>query len=251
MKGFFKGAWRKLTGKAKGGKGAKRPVNILETAMVGAPIELVWDAWRDFEQWPTFMKGPESVKTDRPKDKDEQGEQDKGDDEPETSTWTAKIFLNRRQWKSTVTEQVDYERIRWKSEGNKGTVDGVVSFTPIGDNATLVVLVLEYRSKGFFETIGKTWRVQGRRARLDFKHFQRHIAMADQADALNRPEGDDEQRDGSEPAEPGDAGAAGGAGEPGSTDGEPGESGEPNGAGEPDGQPVEEGEQRQESGAPA
>jgi len=34
--------------------------------------------------------------------------------------------------------------------------------------------VLEYWPKGLFERTGNLWRAQGRRARLEFKHFRRH-----------------------------------------------------------------------------
>ncbi|MFD9605771.1 cyclase, partial [Streptomyces sp. NPDC059970] len=31
---------------------------------------------------------------------------------------------------------------------------------------------------GFFEKTGNLWRAQGRRMRLDFKHFQRYVSLA-------------------------------------------------------------------------
>ena len=37
-----------------------------------------------------------------------------------------------------------------------------------------MLLVLEYWPKGLFERTGNLWRAQGRRARLEFKHFRRH-----------------------------------------------------------------------------
>ena len=38
--------------------------------------------------------------------------------------------------------------------------------------------MLEYWPKGLFERTGNIWRAQGRRARLEFKHFRRY-AMTD------------------------------------------------------------------------
>jgi len=64
--------------------------------------------------------------------------------------------------------------IVWRSTGPKGHVDGAVSFTELGPNLTRVLLVLEYWPKGLFERTGNLWRAQGRRARLEFKHFRRH-----------------------------------------------------------------------------
>jgi hypothetical protein len=42
------------------------------------------------------------------------------------------------------------------------------------------VLVVEYYPSGFFEKTGNLWRAQGRRLRLDFKNFQRHVTFADE-----------------------------------------------------------------------
>ena len=64
--------------------------------------------------------------------------------------------------------------IVWRSTGAKGHVDGAVTFTEVGPNLTRVLLVMEYWPKGLFEQTGNLWRAQGRRARLEFKHFRRH-----------------------------------------------------------------------------
>ena len=36
-------------------------------------------------------------------------------------------------------------------------------------------MVLEYHPQGMFERTGNLWRAQGRRVRLELKHFQRHV----------------------------------------------------------------------------
>src|SRR5690242_14656929 len=36
-------------------------------------------------------------------------------------------------------------------------------------------MVLEYYPQGLFERTGNIWRAQGRRARAELKHFQRHV----------------------------------------------------------------------------
>jgi len=64
--------------------------------------------------------------------------------------------------------------IVWRSTGAKGHVDGGVSFTALGPNLTEILLVLEYWPQGLFERTGNLWRAQGRRARLEVKHFRRH-----------------------------------------------------------------------------
>ena len=175
--GGIKGA---LKGLFKTGGSAKRPTNIYEQIFVGVPVEQAYANWTDYSKFPEFMKGPESVKVT-----EEEGE----DGEVKvTQSWTAKIFLNRRSWKATVEEDVENSRIRWSTEAPKGTIDGVITFTPIGDNATLIIYSLEYRPKGFFEWMGNRWRTVGRRARLDVKHFGRYVMMQDQTQDEEQPD---------------------------------------------------------------
>jgi hypothetical protein len=79
-----------------------------------------------------------------------------------------------------VQEQVPDDRIIWTSEGAKGTTRGAISFHELAPNLTRIVLVMEYYPSGFFEKTGNIWRAQGRRVRLDFKHFQRHVTLTEE-----------------------------------------------------------------------
>jgi len=96
-------------------------------------------------------------------------------EEDDKLTWQAQVFWSHRSWTSTIIEQVPDERIVWRSSGDKGYVDGAVSFHELAPSLTRVALVLEYHPKGFFEHVGNIWRAQGRRARLELRHYQRHV----------------------------------------------------------------------------
>ncbi len=65
----------------------------------------------------------------------------------------------------------------WTSEGGKGSTRGTASFHELTPNLTRIVLVVEYYPAGFFDKTGNIWRAQGRRMRLDFKSFQRHVSL--------------------------------------------------------------------------
>jgi hypothetical protein len=56
-----------------------------------------------------------------------------------------------------------------------------VTFHPLADDLTQILLVLEYYPQGLFEKTGNLWRAQGRRARLDLKHFRRFIMLRGEA----------------------------------------------------------------------
>jgi uncharacterized membrane protein len=147
-------------GVAGGGQGDKLKVtNIVEQIDVGVPVDVAYDQWTRFSDFPTFMKKVEQVD----QESDEQ------------LTWRAQVFWSHRSWDATIVDQVPDERIVWRSEGDKGHVDGAVTFHELGPQLTRIIVVLEYHPRGFFEKTANLWRAQGRRARLELKHFQRHV----------------------------------------------------------------------------
>jgi len=165
--GVFKNLGGGGKGKGKGKRGAGgKPTVIMEHIDVGVPLRTAYDQWTQYQDFSTFAKGVKSA--------------NRADDTQ--SDWQLKVFLSSRSWKATTTEQVPDDRISWSSEGAKGTTKGVVSFHRLGDNLTRVLLVIEYYPSGFFEKTGNIWRAQGRRARLDLKHFVRFITFKGEAE---------------------------------------------------------------------
>ncbi|MGV6991591.1 SRPBCC family protein [Gordonia sp. YY1] len=147
-------------GEGKGGKGKKfKFTNIVESIDVGVPVQLAYDQWTQFADFPSFMKKVEQV---------EQVSDEK-------LQWKAQVFWSHRTWESTIVEQVPAERIVWRSKGAKGYVDGAVTFHDLTPDLTRILVILEYHPQGFFEKTGNLWRAQGRRARLELKNFQRHV----------------------------------------------------------------------------
>ncbi|MEV7225962.1 SRPBCC family protein [Polymorphospora sp. NPDC051019] len=150
---------KEAVGKAGAGKGKIKVTNIVESIDVGVPVRVAYDQWTRYEDFSSFMKKVENV--DRASD--------------EKTTWKAQVFWSHRTWEATVVEQVPDERIVWRSTGKKGHVDGAVSFHELAPDLTRILVVLEYHPQGLFERTGNLWRAQGRRARLELKHFVRHV----------------------------------------------------------------------------
>jgi uncharacterized membrane protein len=152
-----------VTGSLLGGKGGGNKklklTNIVEDIDVGVPLELAYRQWTEFGQFPKFMKKVEQA--------DQESE--------EKLRWKAQVFWSHRTWESTVIEQVPCDHIVWRSKGQKGHVDGAVSFHELGPHLTRILVVLEYHPQGLFERTGNLWRAQGRRVRLELKHFKRHV----------------------------------------------------------------------------
>jgi hypothetical protein len=130
---------------------------------VGVPLRTAYDHWTEYESFSGFTKGVQ--------------EAERGDDA--TSEWTVKVGPSTRKWKATVQEQIPDDRIVWSSEGAQGTTQGAVSFHEITPTLTRIILVLVYYPTGIVEKTGNIWRAQGRRARLDFKNFQRYVTFAE------------------------------------------------------------------------
>ncbi|MER5918243.1 SRPBCC family protein [Streptomyces sp. NPDC001982] len=151
-----------------GGKGRKsgttKVMNMVEVLDVGVPLRFAYDHWTRYEKFSSFTKGVRSASRGKEADSD----------------WKVKVGPSTRGWKATTQEQVPDERIAWTSEGAKGTTRGCVSFHELTPTLTRIILVVEYYPSGFFEKTGNVWRAQGRRLRLDFKHFQRYVTLTDE-----------------------------------------------------------------------
>ncbi|MEU3042603.1 SRPBCC family protein [Streptomyces diastaticus] len=144
-----------------GSTGDTKVTNIVESIDIPVPLRTVYDHWTQFEDFSSFMKGVKSVTQN----------------EDEENDWKVKVFLSERSWTATIQEQVPDDRIVWTSEGSKGSTAGAVTFHELAPHLTRVVAIIEYYPSGFFEKTGNLWRAQGRRLRLDLKHFARHVTL--------------------------------------------------------------------------
>ncbi|MBQ1072333.1 SRPBCC family protein [Micromonospora sp. C31] len=163
--GFAGGKEKVMAALGKGGKGGKgggkklKVTNIVEAIEVGVPVRVAYDQWTQFGDFPSFMKKVENVDTES----------------DEKLTWKAQVFWSHRTWESTIVRQIPDKLIHWRSKGEKGSVDGTVSFHELSPDLTRILVVLEYHPQGLFEHTGNLWRAQGRRVRLELKHFVRHV----------------------------------------------------------------------------
>ena len=170
-----------------GGPSGGSFTTIIEDIDVAVPVQVAYNQWTKFTEFPKWSKAAQSV----------------DQEEPAKVKWNAKILFSQRTWESTITEQIPDKRIAWTSEGNQGTVNGVVTFHPMGESLTKIVVSLQYFPVGFVEKTANLWRTAGRRARLDLKLFRRFVMMGEA-----EPEGGwrGEIRDGEVVREPGENG---------------------------------------------
>jgi uncharacterized membrane protein len=150
-------------GGGKKGRGGGKSTNIIEDIDVGVPVSTAYNQWTQYHDFGGFMKGVEGV--------------DDHEEDETKSNWHLKIGPSRRTWQATTTEQIPDRRIVWESQGAKGSTKGVVTFHPLADDLTRVIVAMEYTAAGLFEKTGNMMRLQLRRVRLDLREYKKFITM--------------------------------------------------------------------------
>ena len=131
---------------------------IEESIDIDVPVRTAYNQWTQFEEFPSFMEGVESVT--------------QLDDTH--LHWVAEIAGVRREWDAEITEQHPDERVAWTS--TSGTANaGVVTFHKLNDAKTRVMLQLDVQPEGAAERAGDALGMIKRRATGDLKRFKELI----------------------------------------------------------------------------
>jgi uncharacterized membrane protein len=131
---------------------------IEQSIDVNVPIDVAYNQWTQFEEFPRFMEGVESVTQ-----LDDTHVQ-----------WVAEVGGQRREWEAEITEQKPDERIAWTSRTGTGNA-GVVTFHRIDDNTTRVMLQLEIYPEDWVEKAGELTGVVSARVKGDMGRFKEFI----------------------------------------------------------------------------
>jgi uncharacterized membrane protein len=131
---------------------------IEESIDVNVPVSTAYNQWTQFEEFPKFMEGVESVT--------------QLDDTH--LRWVAEIGGKRDEWKAEITEQKPDERVAWRATEGRGN-SGVVAFHRLGDNQTRVTVQMEHETEGLTETLGSALGADSRRVKGDLKRFKELI----------------------------------------------------------------------------
>jgi uncharacterized membrane protein len=131
---------------------------IEKSIEVNVPVHTAYNQWTQFEEFPRFMEGVESVK--------------QLDDT--RLHWVVNIGGERKEWDARITEQIPDQRIAWRSEGGEFT-SGVVLFQPLSSDKTRVTVRLNYEPKGVTEKIGDMLGIVSRHVEGDLERFKDFI----------------------------------------------------------------------------
>jgi uncharacterized membrane protein len=164
---------------------------------VDVPVRVAYDQWTQFEEFPRFMEGVESVSqmTD------------------ESVHWVAEVAGRRKEWDARITEQQPDKVIAWMGFGDADNM-GRVFFEPIDANRTRVGVAIDYEPEGAVEKMGDALGVVGRRVEGDLRRFKGFIESRGEQTGAWRGEIHDGTAKNSDVETPGDLGATGTEGTP-------------------------------------
>jgi uncharacterized membrane protein len=131
---------------------------IEQSVEVDVPVRTAYDQWTQFEAFPNFMEGVESVRQL----------------DNRHLHWTAQIGGVRREWDAEITEQKPDERVAWRSTQGVQN-DGVVTFHRLNDARTKVMLQLDFDPDGFTEKAGDMLGIVRSRTKGDLDRFKDYI----------------------------------------------------------------------------
>jgi uncharacterized membrane protein len=125
---------------------------------IDVPVRVAYDQWTQFESFPEFMEGVESVVQ----------EDDK------TLRWTATVAGKTKSWRAEITDQTPDTRVAWKSiEGAENA--GAVLFESLGPDRTRITLKLDADPEGVVETIGANLGFLERQVSDDLERFKTFV----------------------------------------------------------------------------
>ncbi|HEV2638626.1 MAG TPA: SRPBCC family protein [Actinocrinis sp.] len=133
--------------------------DVIESVDVNVPISIAYNQWTQFESFPEFMEGVDSVQQT----------------DARHTHWVTDIGGVRREFDAETTEQHPDERIAWKSVGGDTEHAGVVTFHRLADTRTRVTVQLVWEPQGLAEKVGSALNIDNRQVKADTVRFKKFI----------------------------------------------------------------------------
>jgi uncharacterized membrane protein len=138
---------------------------VEESIDLDVPVGIAYAQWTQFESFPQFMGGVESVT--------------QLDDR--RLHWVIDVAGVKREFDAEITEQHPEERVAWKSTDGT-THAGVVTFHKLDSTKSRVMLQLDWAPEGFVEKVGAAVGVDDRQITADLKRFKKLVETEPTAD---------------------------------------------------------------------
>jgi uncharacterized membrane protein len=131
-----------------------------ESIDVRVPVEQAYNQWTQFEEFPKFMEGIQSVQ-----------QLDDGH-----VKWVAEVRGETREWTTEITEQRPDEKIAWKTIGGEVKNDGIVTFEQLGNDQTRINVEMDVEGESRTENVaGDLLGVVKTQVRGDLERFKQLI----------------------------------------------------------------------------
>jgi uncharacterized membrane protein len=144
---------------------------IQDSIEVHVPLRQAYNHWTQFEDFPKFMEGIQSV-------------QQLDDTHVH---WVAEIRGETREWTTEIIEQQPDEKVAWKTIEGEVKNDGVVSFEHIAPDRTRVNVEMEVESESTAENVaGDLLGVVESQVHGDLERFKQLIENRDEATGAYR-----------------------------------------------------------------
>ena len=132
------------------------------TVEVTVPVSTAYNQWTQFETFPHFMSGVDSIT--------------QLDDR--RNHWVTSIAGVTREFDTEIVDQVPDQRIEWRSvDGPEHR--GVVTFEPLDINLTRVTVLMDFEPEGFVEQAGDALGFVGGQIEGDLQRFKEFIESRD------------------------------------------------------------------------
>jgi uncharacterized membrane protein len=131
---------------------------VRESIDVNVPVSTAYNQWTQFEEFPAFMEGVQSVT--------------QIDDTH--LRWVAEVGGKTHEWEAEIVQQVPDKLIGWRSVDGKG-VDGSVMFEQDGADSTRIDVQFTWDADGMLESLGSALGIDSRRVRGDLERFKERI----------------------------------------------------------------------------
>jgi uncharacterized membrane protein len=139
--------------------GENQMAEVEKSIEVDVPVRTAYNQWTQFETFPEFMSGVESVT--------------QLDDTH--LHWVTNIAGVEREFDAEISEQHPDERVAWHSTGGETRHAGVVTFHRLADDKTRVMVQLEWQPSDLVERVGSAINVDDRRVEGDLERFKSFI----------------------------------------------------------------------------
>jgi uncharacterized membrane protein len=134
-------------------------MDVIEKSIeLEVPVDVAYNQWTQFEEFPNFMEGVKEVR--------------QLDDK--RLHWKAQVAGKAKEWDAEIVQQIPDQVIAWRSTSGTSNA-GEVRFDKAPGGKTRITLVLTYEPEGVVEHVGDALGAVSRRVEGDLKRFKDFI----------------------------------------------------------------------------